>query len=377
MAATNPFDPNPVANTTSDPTSTVGTNTSGANVAPTGAPATTTAPSPGILTAAMNPVVAGTTADKTASATPTNYTAGTAANTQWNVTAPQTVAGQLSSVIDQNSPLLQKAQADAAQTANGRGLLNSSMAAGAGTSALLDKALQIATPDAQTNAAAGAANAASANTTSQFNTGQTNQAAGVNANAANTASLANAQAKNAATSQDAASALQASTTNLQASVQTATTAYQGALQTALNNSNEADKLTLGNIDAQVRTNLAQIQAQYQTQMQTSQSASTMYAQTMNSIGQIMQDPNLDAGAKQNLINQAMDTFKAGLNIQMAITNIPGVADLVSNLGAPGAGAQVGNGATNGPVPGMVTQPAPSTPGVSIGAPPFENGSTGG
>lgn len=60
----------------------------------------------------------------------------------------QTVAGQLESVIATDNPLMQQARTRALQAQNTNGTLNSSMAVGAAQSALYDKGLQIASPDA-------------------------------------------------------------------------------------------------------------------------------------------------------------------------------------------------------------------------------------
>lgn len=132
-------------------------------------------------------------------ASTTNYAATKLPDpTKWTTTPDQTVAGQLSSVIDENNPLQQQAKSRALRDANSRGLLNSSMAVTAGQSALYDAAMPIAQADAanasktagynadtsnqfkvqdqNTATQVGLANAAANNQTSQFNAGQTNQA---------------------------------------------------------------------------------------------------------------------------------------------------------------------------------------------------------
>ena len=143
-------------------------------------------PSAGILTSQMQQVQAPDTTQSVAQATATGYDAAKAGSqgytaaqmqsTDWNVDKNQTVQGQLSNVLDSNSSVLQKARADTAQAANSRGILNSTMAAGAGEAAVLDRALQIATPDAATYASSG-----------QFNANAKNAASAANQNATNTA----------------------------------------------------------------------------------------------------------------------------------------------------------------------------------------------
>ncbi|MDP4076238.1 hypothetical protein [Acidovorax sp. A1169] len=89
--------------------------------------------------------------------------------TKWEVSPNETVRSQLQQIIADDSPLMQQARARAMQQSNTRGLLNSSMAATAGESALYDAAMPIATQDASTYARAGEFNAGQANTFSRDN----------------------------------------------------------------------------------------------------------------------------------------------------------------------------------------------------------------
>lgn len=97
-----------------------------------------------------------------------------------------TVAGQVNKVIADDSPLMQGARTRAAQTANNRGLLNSSMAVQAGEAATYDAALPIATADAAIH-----------NTQGQINQAAQNRGAEVTAAAQNAGSLLAAQGKDA------------------------------------------------------------------------------------------------------------------------------------------------------------------------------------
>jgi hypothetical protein len=64
--------------------------------------------------------------------------------------AQETTAGQLQTILAQDSPLMQQARAQAKQGMAQRGLVNSSMAQGAGVAAMLDRATPIAASDAAT-----------------------------------------------------------------------------------------------------------------------------------------------------------------------------------------------------------------------------------
>lgn len=59
------------------------------------------------------------------------------------------VASGVAKITSQNSPLMQQAQTQAAQTSNRRGLLNSSMATGEAQRSVLNAAIPIASQDAQ------------------------------------------------------------------------------------------------------------------------------------------------------------------------------------------------------------------------------------
>jgi hypothetical protein len=72
-----------------------------------------------------------------------------------DIKATETVAGQLNTLLSSESPYVKLARSKALETANQRGLLNTSIAAGAGEKAAIESALPIAQQDAQTYAASG------------------------------------------------------------------------------------------------------------------------------------------------------------------------------------------------------------------------------
>lgn len=106
-------------------------------------PADATAPSAGQVTGQEAPLLAG--------ATP------------WNITAPQTVAGQYQQLMSSGNPAIQAAEQSAIRANAANGGNNSLMAQTAATLAGSQVALTIAQQDAQTYAAAGQYNATAAN----------------------------------------------------------------------------------------------------------------------------------------------------------------------------------------------------------------------
>ncbi len=75
----------------------------------------------------------------------------------YSPTGGQTVEGRMEGLLDKNSRYMQAARSRAMMTANQRGLLNTSMAAGAGEKAAIESALPIATADARAAHEAGMA----------------------------------------------------------------------------------------------------------------------------------------------------------------------------------------------------------------------------
>ena len=92
-----------------------------------------------------------------------------------DVQSPDLVANQMSDLLQSDSPYLTAARTSAAQTAASRGLLNSSMAAGAGELAAIQSALPIAQQDANTSFQQGLTNQGYLNQASQTNAAAQNQ----------------------------------------------------------------------------------------------------------------------------------------------------------------------------------------------------------
>ena len=115
------------------------------------------------------------------------YSAASAGASVWKPDADSTVQGQLTKVLDKGGPLMQRATTRAAQQMNSRGLLNSSIAVGAGQSALYDAATPIAATDAGTFASAGKTNAELGTQVSIANAGFSNDANRFSADARNQA----------------------------------------------------------------------------------------------------------------------------------------------------------------------------------------------
>lgn len=256
-----------------------------------------------------------------AQGTATGYDAAQAKGTEWNVDSNQTVAGQLAKVTKDDSPVLQQARTSGLQTAASRGLVNSSIGVGAAEGAVLDRALQIATPDASTYANAGKYNADVANNMALANQGATNTAQQFTAGSKNQQTLANQSATNQQLQQDTQNKQQASLAGYDAAVKAALTNYDGALKVSMQNADAQTKVQLQSIDSQTRIGLGNIEANYKTLMQANQGATDLYSTTIQQITAIMGNKDLDATAKQNLINQQTSFLQSGLTMIGKMNNL--------------------------------------------------------
>ena len=189
----------------------------------------------------------------------------------------ETVAGQLNSLLTSGSPYLERAKAGARETANSRGLLNSSIAAGAGEAAAIDAALPIATADANAYGTAARENQGYENTSDQFNAG-----------AENTSNLQAAGAANQSLLQSQA----------------------GQIQTGLQELKGTQATTLANIEAS-----------YKDLMQTSASASSFFAQASNNINDILADPNTSVEQKQAAVNTQTNLLQSAMTVIGSIANV--------------------------------------------------------
>lgn len=261
--------------------------------------------------------------------------------TNWNVDNKQTVQGQIAGIVAADSPLMQQAATMAKQQANQRGLLNSSMAVGAGQNAVYNAALPIAQQDASTYAAAGKYRADAANAVSTFNAGEKNKAAVIDTNAKLTLTQQGNDVRAKAASQ----------------------AYDAALQTAMQATDIAGKGALAKLDGDIRQKLGEIEAKYKTQMQSSASMAETYSGLVNNITSIMANPDMDGPAKQAAINNLTKLYNNALQTQEAIAGM----DLGALLTFPKVNAPAPSpGPSPGPAPGPTPTPTPWDAGGGTG-----------
>jgi len=243
-----------------------------------------------------------------------------------------TVEGRVEGLIAKNSAPMRQNAARSKQAMEGRGLLNSSMAVGAGQAALYDYALPIASQDA---------NASIQN--KQFNVGEKNLASQFNSGEENKFGLLDIQGKQSL-EQIGASGLE-TRQNLEA---------QGAIDLALmERKNELDQILItatgdeairaiqeqgmidmelqisanqNNIDLQGMSNenaqaLAVLNNEYQILLQGSRDAMLVYTNHMSNVTDILNNGDLTPEAKDVLVAAEMDLLRGGLDLLGGITNI--------------------------------------------------------
>lgn len=335
------------------------------------APTTSTANGGGIISGSMSGTAPSTSAITQTPAGVAQFTPETRAVDRQT----QTAAGQVESLLSKDSPLLQRARTLAAQGMAQRGLVNSSMAQGAGVSAMVDRITPIAQQDANTYNAVASENMAANNTAGQFNVGEQNkntlQTAQQNFVAAQSAldraqqtALADKSIVAQQELQKAQQVFQSAQSELDRAQQTNLQASQQTFQSGQANLDRAQQATLTaqQIAAQERLTLAQIDAtaknlstgnqaqmdQIKLQIENNKTetgkayAANLAAQATAQVNALLADPNLDAAAKQAAIDNVIKNTNSSLQWASTFynTSLPsytapgGTATTI----APGSGA---------------------------------------
>lgn len=254
-------------------------------------------------------------------AAPVKAVASTYDPTKQTVSDALTVQNQIANITASGSKLNTLAEAEANKQVNRRGLLNSSIAVGAGQKAVLQSALPIAQQDAGTNAAADAANANFANSASQFNANALNTTSQLNAQLGTQVNLANSNQ----TLQQRLAQLQADTSlsiaDKQIKSQQLIAENDAQTKIILQNIDADTKVKLQNLDTASKTQLQNLVSNNQQLLQTNVSASNIFTQYMTNLANISTNDKMDAAAKQ----QAADNQLNALNAQLqAIGQISGL-----------------------------------------------------
>lgn len=228
--------------------------------------------------------------------------------------ATDTVEGRIGNIVSSGSPLMKQAETRALQGMNARGLINSSMAVGAGQSALYDAALPIAQQDA-----------------SMFheqrirNQDAENQALQFTADAGNRVNLQNLQGRQQM--EQASHAAELEKGLISARTESESRLQSERSQQALEGEKQLTQLR-GQIEMGLQElrgtqsqTLAEIEANSKALIQTNDSAGKLYQQALDAINKTLLNPELGPRAKQAAIDRQVELLRSGLSL------IGSVADL--------------------------------------------------
>ena len=261
-----------------------------------------------------------------------SQTLPTAGPTHWSVSPEMTVQGQLRTVMDSNSPLMQQARTQGLQVANERGLLNSSIAESAAMDSMYKAALPIAAADATTYAKSASENAGNAtnitnsNTsaaTSIANTAANNDTSRFNNAANNDTSRFNNAANNATT-------LAVNNSNNETS--RANTAANNATTLATNAANNETSRANAKLQTDAAAALGLEESKYRKLAQGSSSAAQLMTNYQGQLSSMLKDQSFsDAEARQAAIDQLTNSTKAAIQMIGAMAGDLDIAAYMSQL----------------------------------------------
>jgi hypothetical protein len=258
------------------------------------------------------------------------------------LTDEQLADKDLARILEQDSPLMQRARTEAAQFSNRRGLMNSSMAAGATMGAMVDRALPMALQNAQQAFQRGL-----------FNATQQNDISKLEAQLATALESQDAEAANAALRQ--IDAITRDAEAQQAGIDYAAGAETAAATNAFQ-SQVIDGITQLNqqyLQGTQAMDLANIQGSWQSLISTNEVAGSFWQAGINALGSIMSNPDMTpaqiASAAQNIIRQ----INGGLQMIGTINDIdfgdlmPGGGTTTPPGPGPGQYPYMGSGGSSG------------------------------
>lgn len=221
-----------------------------------------------------------------------------------------TVEGRLDSIINKNSPLMQSAETTAKQGMAQRGLVNSSMAIGAGQKAVIDSAMPIAQQDAQATLQVKGANQVAGNDASKFGAG-----------AGNDLNLLNVSGEQDLANIGAQGYVQSLLSTQDADEATDAAEIQHDHEETLALLDRINATLLQQMRGDQAVVLENIQADATKLLQTSQSAAAFFSQVSSDIGDIMANEELTGDEKDDLVAKQLTLLQAGLAVIGSISNV--------------------------------------------------------
>lgn len=224
------------------------------------------------------------------------------------------VENRIGKVLADGSPLIDASKASVASDYNARGLINSSMMAGAATNAALQTALPIAQADAARYGAVASANQGYTNQAGQFNAGQTNlgnlqqqQIAG--------------QLQSSAQGATQLSGLSAQTAAQQAGLSAQQATQQSGIIAQQQGDTQANIQYQGQVTQAMQSFNTMLSSQEQQVVNSSAAAQTIVSHMQSEIASILADPNIAAADKQGLIDQLFSSSQTSIQAIGRVMNL--------------------------------------------------------
>lgn len=296
-----------------------------------------------------------------AKANSSNVNAATLNNGKFDPNDPTNSASQLDAITSSNSPYIQLAEQQGLISAAGRGLENSSIAAGAAQAAATQAAEPLATQNAGEAAQAAEQNAALATQVSEQNASLQTNANLQNAQLGTQASEFNTGENVQQALQNAAERTQTSQLNAQLAGQTAQfnagqTQAAASQNTQAQNAMKAETMQLNNsINQQYLSNvgaqdLASIQGQFNQLIASNQAASNLYESYFAGISSTMANQNIAPSRVADTISADQSMLASGLQIIDELNGMSIDLSGVTGAGAPGFSIPSTGTYTGGPKP---------------------------
>ena len=274
----------------------------------------------------------------------------------------KSTAGRVDSIIAADSPLMQRAAAKAGQAMNARGLMNSSMAIGAGQAAVMDAATPIATSDASLYQQAQEKNQTAVNQANQFNATNTTDIATKGMSLGESSR----QFNTGEAGRDTRFNKEFAQRDEHFGVETGLKKQEIAQRDSQFSQRFDQDVKLAGIDRETRMAVLKTEAKFKTDIAGNENVANAWATTMRDISTIQNNPDLDAATKATLIKNTTGGFQAFTNFWKKTTGgAVDVSDLL-NFNIESAGAQAPAAppapAYNSPAPAYYdyskTSPAP-------------------
>lgn len=238
---------------------------------------------------------------------------------QRSVDDPQLVQSQITNILNGENPYIRRARERAMETANSRGVLNSSIAANAGEAAAIDAAMPIAQQDAK-----------SYFDTAQDNMSATNAANLQDAQGRTEVSISNADSQNKliGADQDFRNDTRVNTQKAQIAEDKAhldanldTEAREHKLQLEKNFTRFDAKVSadLAKVNQAYKVELESLKSEYAIEQQMATNVGHLYAEAMKSIASLMQNSELSGSAVQSRTNTILRTLRSSLEFDKAMS----------------------------------------------------------